>query len=174
MKKIKFGYATEDNPHGAWEGIGIKPGLLLNSAEYYGVVKYENNSYVIAKVIEDEYGRYPELVGNFIVRGAIADLYPDGSGTLFLDQEHTEVSSHLESHLNNPEVKKRINDINDVVNSCNDVVYGDRSFILLSLFEEVLATSISHEVFEMKNDAIKNCHQSFSELAISKSNGLSR
>ena len=38
MKKIEFGFANEQNPRGSWEGIGIKPGLLLNEADYYGVV----------------------------------------------------------------------------------------------------------------------------------------
>lgn len=41
----------------------------------------------MAKILEDEYGRYPGLVGNFIVRSALADMYPDGSGIMYLDQE---------------------------------------------------------------------------------------
>ena len=49
MKIIEFGYSNDVNPKGSWEGIGIKEGLMLTEADYYGVVKYEDNSYLIAK-----------------------------------------------------------------------------------------------------------------------------
>ena len=74
MKKIEFGYANEMNPTGSWQGIGIKEGLLLTEADYYGAIKYEDNSYIVAKVKEDQYGRYPHLVEKFIVNVVVKYL----------------------------------------------------------------------------------------------------
>ena len=99
MKKIEFGYANDYKPSGSWQGLGIKEGLLLADAEYYGVVNYGRDSFIVAKVIEDKYGRYPQLLGNFIVRPAIADMYPDGSGILFLDQEQSGIGEQIEKYL---------------------------------------------------------------------------
>ena len=102
MKKIEFGYANEKEPKGSWEGIGIKQGMLLTEADLYGFVKVGNNSYVVAKVTKDEYNRYQELLDKFLVRPALADLYPDGSGIIFLDQEQSLEAYQLEEYLNSP------------------------------------------------------------------------
>lgn len=165
MKKIEFGFSNDYDPKGSWEGIGIKPGLLLTDAEYYGAIKYEDNSYIVAKVVEDEYGRFPHLLGNFIVRPAIADMYVDGSGTIFLDQEETMVTKQLESRLNSSQVKDRINDIDDVLNNCYGVHMADKSFRMITMDSDtVITTSITHEAFEMKNTYLKGCRASFSKL----------
>lgn len=165
MKKIEFGYANEMNPSGSWQGIGIKEGLLLPAAEYYGAVSYEDNSYIIAKVIEDEYKRYPELLGKFIVRPAIADLYKDGSGNIFLNQEETLVTKQLESHLNNPQISEKINNFNDILNFTNGINRASNAFTFLTMDDKIISTSITNEEFERKNNAIKNCHDSFSVLS---------
>ena len=110
-KRIEFGYANEMNPSGSWEGIGINKGLLLTDAEYYGSMQYGDKSLIVAKVIEDEYGRFPELVDNFIVREALVDLYKDGSGILFLNQEETVICKKLEELLNRKQIKEKITDI---------------------------------------------------------------
>lgn len=165
MKKIEFGFSNDYDSKGSWEGIGIKPGLLLTDAEYYGTVKYEDNSYIVAKVTEDEYGRFPHLVGNFIVRPAIADMYVDGSGTVFLDQEENIVTRQLEECLNSSQVRDRIKDIDDVLNNCYGVHIADKSFRVLTMDSDtVLTTSITHEAFERKNTALKSCRKSFSDL----------
>lgn len=166
MRKIEFGYSNDSNPKGSWEGIGIKPGLLLPDADYYGAIKYEDNSYIVAKVVKDEYNRFPELLGKFIVRPAVADLYADGSGILYLDQEQTLISHQLENHLNNPYLQGKIKDINDVLSHCNGVRIGDKSFAILTLEDRFLATSIVHSEFTKKNEAIKSCRKSFSEYQL--------
>lgn len=164
MQKIEFGFANEQNPKGTWEGIGIKQGLLLTEADFYGTVKVESNSYVVAKVSNDEYNRYPELLDKFLVRPALADLYPDGSGIIFLDQEQSLEAYQLEEYLNSPQVKDRITSIDDVINLSSGVVPTDKSFAILTDHDRVVTTSITHEAFERKNTALKNCHLSFSEL----------
>ena len=164
MKKIEFGFANEQNPRGSWEGIGIKPGLLLNEADYYGVVNVNRDSYIVAKVTKDDNNRYPQLLDKFIVRQAIADIYPDGSGIIFLDQEQSNTASLLEEHLNNPEIKDRISSIEDVLKLSSGLALGARVFNLLTDGEKIITTSIKHEVFTKKNEALKYCHMSFSEL----------
>lgn len=164
MKKIEFGFENSTNPKGTWEGIGIKPNLLLINAEYYGAIKYEKNSFIVAKVIEDQYGRYPHLLNNFIVRPAIADLYVDGSGIIYLDQEQSLESEQIEKHLNSEQVKDKIKDSKDIFTYCNDVYPADMSFTFLTLGDTVITTSIQHDVFEEKNNALKSCRSSFSQL----------
>lgn len=164
MQKIEFGFANEANPKGTWEGIGIKQGLLLLDADFYGTVKVESNSYIIAKVTKDEYDRYPELLDKFLVRPALADLYPDGSGIIFLDQEQSLEAYQLEEYLNSPQVKDKIFSIEDIIDLSNGVAPADKSFSMLTNQDRVVTTSILHEVFERKNNALKNCHLSFSEL----------
>lgn len=164
MKRIDFGFSNDFDPKGSWEGIGIKPGLLLVNAEYYGAIKYETNSYIIAKVGKDEYGRFPHLEGKFIVRPAIADLYVDGSGIIFLDQEESIISQQLESHLNQPQIQEKINDIKGVLNNCNEVHRADMSFEFLTLGDRIVTTSITHDAFERKNSALKSCRGTFSQI----------
>lgn len=177
MKKIEFYFNNQPDALGPVDGLGIKPGLLLPNAEYYGAIKYEDNSYIVAKVTKDEYGVFPHLMGKFIVRPAIADLYVDGSGNLFLDQEESIISHHLESRLNEPLVSERISDINGILNNCNDVHMADKSFHFLTLGDTFVATSITHEAFEKKNSALKSCRGSFSQIQeqlLSANNNYSR
>lgn len=164
MKKIKFGYTNDSYPTGSHESMWINPDLPLCDADYYGAVKYENDSYIVAKVTDDKYGRYPHLLGNFIVRPAIADMYVDGSGNIFLDKEESEISKQMEQHLNNPEIRDRISDINDVKNYCRGTYMADKSFQFLALNDVVYTCSIRHEIFERKNEALKRCQNSFSQL----------
>ncbi len=95
MKKIEFGHSNEFDSKGGFDGIGIKPGLLLTEADYYGSVEFEGNYYIVAKVVKDDYNRYPQLLDNFIVRQVLCDLYADGSANLMLNQEETQITRML-------------------------------------------------------------------------------
>ena len=177
MKKIEFYFNNQPDALGPVDGWGIKPGLLLPDAEYYGAIKYEDNSYIVAKVTKDEYGRFPHLMGKFIVRPAIADLYVDGSGNLFLDQEESLTTQQLEARLNEPQISERVFDINGVLNNCNGVHMADMAFKFLTLGDTFIATSITHEAFERKNSALKSCRGSFSQIQeqlLSVNNNYSR
>lgn len=162
IKKIEFGYTNDYERTGSWEGMGIKEGLLLTDAEYYGAINYGKDSFIVAKVVEDEYRRYPQLVGDFIVRPAIADIYPDGSGFLYLDQEQSRIGEEIERYLNN--IRDRISDYDDILRYCDFVQRGNRLFNLIDDSGKVTAISIRHDIFEIKNTALKNCHQTFSDL----------
>ena len=164
MKQIEFGFSNDLEPSGSWEGIGIKQGVLLTDAAYYGAIEFNGDQFIVAKVEKDEYGRFPELVDNFIVRNAIADMYPDGSGTLLLDQEQSLEAQQIERFLNQPTIKGQIKSVNDIFAVCNGVQRGNRYFTLLESDPKLIATSITHEAFETKNSAIKRCHKTFSEM----------
>ena len=111
MKKIKFGFANDVEPKGSWQGIGIREGLLLPDAIYYGSFSYNGNNYIVAKVDKDEYGRFPNLLNKFIVRDALVDVYADGSNTLFLNQEVSHNAQSIEMFLNNERIIGKVNDI---------------------------------------------------------------
>ena len=176
MKKIDFGYSNDLNPTGSHEGMGIKPGLLLCDADYYGAIEFDGNYYIVAKVVEDEYQYFPQLLDNFIVRKALCDLYPDGSCSLMLDQNEDTITQQLEKYLNSEEIKQFINTPDDIFKVCNSNVHrAPVSFMLAELnTDRVLSTSITSEAFEIKNEAIKHCHDSFSSLQIQVSNSFTR
>ena len=162
MKKIDLGFDNSIDPTGSWEGIGLNPQLPLIQADYYGTVQRDDNSYIIIKVPEDANEHLHK--GDFIVRPAIADLYKDGSGIIFLDQEETIESQLLEKCLNSPEIKAMIKEDDIISRYCNGFYPPDKSFIFLTMDNKFMATSIKHEVFERKNEALKSCHNSFSKL----------
>lgn len=173
MKKIEFGYSNDLEPSGSWEGIGIKQGVLLIDAAYYGAIEFNGDSFVVAKVEKDEYGRYPELVDNFIVRNAIADMYADGSGSLLLDQEKSMEATKIENLLNEPAIKSQINGINDILAVSNGIHRANKFFTILETEEKVVSTSITHNAFEAKNSALKRCHRTFSDMQRTLENQMS-
>ena len=165
MKTIKFGYNNEINPTNQFEGIGIKPGLLLCNADYYGAVQYEGNNYIIAKVTKDEFNKYPEMLNRFIVREALCDIYADGTAILMLNQDENMVTHYLEEYLNKPEIKENIKTTADILKNCRVLRNAPVSFVLPEIGNsEILATSIRSEEFNKKAEAIRNCHCPISEL----------
>lgn len=166
MKQIEFGYSNDVDPKGSHEGMGIRPGLLLTDADYYGSIMFEGDYFIVAKVVEDEFNHYPQLLDKFIVRQALCDLYPDGSTILMLNQEETELTRMLEQHLNDPQIKDRITSLQDIINSSSEIHRSSPAFILgeIECNGKVLSTSITPEAFERKNSAIKSCHHSISYM----------
>lgn len=165
MKKIEFGFANDVDPKGSWQGIGIKEGLLLHDAIYYGSFSYRGNNYIVAKVDKDEYGRFSNLLNKFIVRDALVDVYADGSNTLFLNQEVSQMAQTFEANLNRENVIDRIKDINDIIDLCC-VHQPSKLFKLVESDDRIVATSITDTAFTNKNEAIKNCRRSLSDMQI--------
>ena len=159
-KMIRFGFSNDKNPSGSWEGIGIKQDMLLTDAEYYGIVRCGDENFVVAKVVEDEYGRYPELVNEFIVRRALAEFYPDGSSTLFLDQNTSHFTNKLEELLNSSKIKENVKDSSDIVRLIDGISNPNKIYGLLDSEQEITSTSIMHEAFDAKADKIKRAHGS--------------
>ena len=169
MQRMEFGYSNDKNPTGSWEGIGLKHGLMLTEADYFGAVKMDGDQFVVVKVTEDEYNRYPELLGKFMVIPAIADLYPDGSGNIFLSQEGNDVSEQLQTYLNRSAYKDTFTSVDDFIGAISGLSRADRSFDFLTNpnYNEgnIVVTSILPAAFEKKKNAINHCQGSFSSLS---------
>ena len=164
MKKIEFGFANEDEPKGSWQGIGIKEGLLLTDAVYYGAISFNGNNFIVAKVDNDEYNRFPSLLDKFIVRDAVVDVYADGSNTLFLNQEVSWDAESIQMYINNDKIRERINSIDDIIMFCDGVHLANKFFKLVELDNSIIATSITNDAFTAKNEAIKNCRYTLSDM----------
>ena len=162
MKKIEFGFANEDEPRGSWQGIGIRDGLLLTDATYYGAIGHNGDNFIVVKVENDEYGHYPNLVGKFVVVDALVDVYADASCTLFLNQEPSLTARRIEMFLNNERVIGKITGVDDMIRVCG-VHRANNFFKLVELDEKIIATSIRPDVFDEKNNAMKCCHNTFSD-----------
>ena len=166
MKAIEFGYDNSIEPTGSYEGIGIRPGLMLCDAQYIGTIMYEGNHYMIAKAIKDTNGNYPELLGKFVVREALYDVYPDGSGVYMIEQEENETANNIATFLNNPAINDKIDTVEDVYDYISEARPALRIFKLAEIDDIILCTAITSEAFEIKNNAIKNCHASFSQIGM--------
>lgn len=161
MKKIEFGFDNNLNPTGSWQGIGINPKVMLLDAKYIGSISIEGNNYIITKTI-NQTRNYQENM--FLVRNALVDLFPSGSGILYLSQNENEITNGLENLLNNPNVKDKIITVEDVLRVCSAANYSMPSFRIIESSPKIIATSILPEVFEEKNNAINNCHKTFTQI----------
>ena len=161
MKKIEFGFDNNLNPTGSWQGIGINPKVMLLDAEYIGSISIEGNNYIITKTVKQT-RNYQENM--FLVRNALVDLFPSGSGILYLSQNENEITNGLENLLNNPNVKDKIITVEDVLRVCSAANYSMPSFRIIESSPKIIATSILPEVFEEKNNAINNCHKTFTQI----------
>lgn len=166
MKKIYFNYTNELNPVGVFEEIGIIPGVLLTDAEYYGAIKFDGNSYVIARVGEDKYTQFSKLAGKFIVRDSFLDVYADGSTILYLDQEQSSIASKLEEYINYMNLETRIDNIDDIINLSDNLEKPNPFYKLLDEEESIVSISIIHEAFIEKREAMKKCKRSFSNVQL--------
>ena len=155
MLKIRFGFADSMNIFQGQEGIGIKYGVLLTYADYYGIINYFGSDYLVAKAIEDESNNCPELVGNFIVRPATLHQYNDGSEELVLNQEENNESKMLEKRLNNPVTKEMITSKEDILGIDSSIEEGSFGAEYLALGNEISATSISDEAFKREVEEMK-------------------
>lgn len=166
MKKIEFGFSNDLEPKGSWEGIGIAPGNMLTSGEYYGAISIDGDSYIIAKASD-----------KFISRQALCDIYADGSTVIFLNQEQNNNSINLEYYLNSEQIKETITTDNVesiIINSDPRAHIAPKSFKIATLDESITTTSITPDAFVVKNEALKNCHTSISELQNSLSSEYTR
>ena len=153
MLKIRFGFADSMNNFQGQEGIGIKDGVLLTYADYYGIINHSGSDYLVAKAIEDESNNCPELVGNFIIRPATLHQYNDGSEELVLNQEENDQCKLLEEIFNNS--KENITSKTDIIELYSTIEDGSFSVDSLALGNEISATSSSDEAFKREVEEMK-------------------
>lgn len=156
MKKIEFGFDDTYNPTGSWKGIGIGDGTFLTDATYIGSLRYEDNNYIVAKV--------EKMANKFIVRDAIVDIFADASTILYLDQVQSELARQIEDRINDPYLVDKITDIDSILENLNNLHKTNAAFKLAESANSLLATTILHEVFKRKKEAITSCHSPISEL----------
>lgn len=170
MKKVNFGYSNDAKPSGSWEGVGLSPYSSLVVADYCGAFKSGNDHYVVVKVAEDEVYAQPEFLGKYFVLPAVADLYCDGSGSIFVSQDSTAVSRHMEEILNESENKDRFTNIRNIIDEMRwymDAYRCDRAFEIITDYEYdyIKMLGITKKAFDRKNTAYKNCRSSITELS---------
>jgi len=163
MKKIEFGHANDATPTGSWQALGIQPDLMLCDAEFIGTIAHQDERYIVARVDKDEYNHYPELLGKFIVRDSVVDLFADGSTILYLNQQQSVSAQTIQKYLNMESIKGQITEVNDIPRYLNGVyVSPEKKDKLIEMDSKIIATSITPEAFAAKRNAIKNCHKPFS------------
>ena len=167
MKIVKYGYENSQNPTGSFEGIGFnmrENGKCVGpvTGEYLGVVRISSDDYLIART-KEAFANDENYVGNTCVRRALADLYPDGSGILFIDQETDHMCRQLERLFDHEKTRELMDSGIDAKRICGGDI-PPFAFECVTRGDKVFATAIEHDAFEEKRALISRCHNSFSNL----------
>lgn len=167
MKSVHFGSENSSNPTGMHENIGVGEGNnIIVKGDFIGVINIGDNNYLVARTTM---AFNDDQVGKITVRRAIADIYPDGSGILYLDQLHSNDCKKLEELLNSNRAQTLLNEGKCVTDIC-DAHMPDRCFDMLTSeqylgqYADIVATAIRHEVFEKKKADINGRKDTFSNL----------
>lgn len=156
MKKIKF-FRSDSNPVlGNVDGSGIetKDGRLME-ADYYGVVKNGDKSYVITKVVDSNLNSCPNLLGKFIVREAIGDFDIFDVGQVFLDRDESVATREFERFLNKFLGDKKDFDIKTIVDLLDVDDISTKFNYIMGVNDSFDLISIPHEAFRRKKIAIE-------------------
>lgn len=163
MKKVHFGYENSNRPVGSFEGLGVSDeakGPIQGN--FIGILNYMDKDFLITKV-SLAYKTVENQVGKIDVRDAIADIYPDGSGVLYIDRQKSDECLQLENLFNDEKTKELL----QKGVSINNIFTGgilSFAFECVTKSDVILATSIKHEIFEKKKQLISCCNHSFSDL----------
>lgn len=164
MQKIDFGYENSMNPKGIFEGIGISSGSKgAVSGEFLGVFQRDGMNYLVARTTMAFKG---EGIGQIVVRRALADLYHDGYGNLFIDQLCSEDCKKFETLLNSNYAQNQLNkgtELRDICGGC----LPSKSFECVtkkSEYVSIIAVAIRHEVFEEKRSLLGRSRLPMSEM----------
>ena len=160
MKKIDFGSDDSLRPTGSWKSLGLGNGVV--SGELVGLFNFGGEDYIVTKVgntFPDS--KYEE--NDMMVSRAIADLYKDGSGNIFVDQGDSFVCRDFEELLNSEKAHTLLDKGVPIVDICNGYPVSDAFRVLLDRYS-ISAVAISHEVFENKKRQLSQCHSSFSDM----------
>lgn len=160
MKKIEFGTDNGLRPNGSWDSIGLSNGVL--SGELIGLFNYDGDDYIVTKVGDTfQKSQYDE--NKIMVSRAIADLYKDGSGNIFIDQERSLRCENFEELLNSDKARSLIERGVSVADICNGHLVS-KAFDVLIDRNSINALGINHDVFENKKRALLYCNKSFSDM----------
>ncbi len=138
MKKVEYGFSNSNDPIGSWEGMGIKnkPEGPVDG-EFLGIIRLADEDYLIGRTTM-AFGNDPKYIGKITARRATARKYKDGSGIIFLDMDESDRTKAIE------EVLEEKNATEEKIKSLVNRDYDS----LISNSDEIITTSIKHEVFE--------------------------
>ena len=162
QKKImKFGTEDSLKPVGSHEKIGLPTGTI--EAEYIGTISINGDNFIVGKVTEC-FDRREDKEGKIIVRECISNVYSDGSGCIFLNQQVSEKCVELERFLNTPNITNQLENgvsINSLINNS----FPETAILnIINNSNSLLITAIKHEVFEHKKNLLKYNQSSFCDL----------
>lgn len=163
MKIIDFGREESNNPKGGFDKIGTDDGII--SGQLIKFINIDGSTYLISR-INELFKDNSYQIGDYYVKEAIADLYADGSVTLFLNNGNREMCRAIQGRLNTGEIKRQINDGTPIENIFKSQIIPN-TFMFLTLYESqvpLTATEINEDIFENKKALINSCHQSISNM----------
>ena len=162
MKKIEFGSDDGLRPTGSWKNLGLANGVV--SGELIGLFNFEDEDYIVTKVGNT----FPDSkyeANKMMVSRAVADLYKDGSGNIFIDQAGSLVCKDFEELLNSEKARTLLERGVSITDICNGYPVSNAFRVLVDRYS-VNAVAINHEVFENKKRQLSQCHSSFSDIKL--------
>jgi len=160
MKEVGFGFSNDIRPSGSFEGIGLGTTSGPVKGEHLGFIELDGTNYIIARTTMSF---RDEGIGKIVVREALADLYPDGSAILFLNQYVSDRCLRLEEHFNSPKTIELLAK-GIPVKELSPGFRSSLAYECASRGEHFSATAIKKEVFEQKKELLRKCTMSFSEM----------
>lgn len=120
------------------------------TGEFLGLIRDNGQDYLIARTTL-AFKEDPNYTGKIIVRHATVEKYPDGSGNIYLDVEEDEKTRNLENGLAQQEKTDNKKITAESLDSKRD-----KRFDSVISGEEIVAVSISHELFEKKEMVVES------------------
>ena len=171
MKILHFGYNNSSNHFisSTQEGLGLKKdGKLIGPTygELIEVINYYSEVYIIYKVIK-AFDNNKDYIGKYEVRRAVADIYANGTGTVYIDSQKDFGALKLESIINSLEFQDKISQgisFNTLLNVSHNDSYAFDGALKIKDNETVSVCALSHDAFENKKRLLKMCLSSMADM----------
>jgi hypothetical protein len=150
MNIINYRYDISDKPVATGQANGLT-GKMEGPVEgdFLGIIRHNGEDYLVArttKALGDD-----SCIGKITVRRATVEIYPDNTGSIFLDINENEITKEMEEGLSASFVDEK--SLYEKINHRYDVVIND----MLRRENELNATAIKTSAFEKKkmvNDSL--------------------
>ena len=149
MKKIEFGYNTDDRLSATWSEIEFYNG------EYLDTINVDGRDFLVTVIINSHKG----LNGGIDVREVAQDYYADGSYLTYANKEKDSLCRKLEEFLNREKIKEKVKKerVLTVLRDADFPAFSSRLLQIESKSATVpeVVTSIKPEVFKKLKDSKK-------------------
>ncbi len=126
------------------------------TGEFLGLIRDNGQDYLIARTtlaFKDD----PNYVGKITARHAVVEKFPDGSGNIYMDVEEDNKTRNIEEALMQVEKTENRKITEEVLRT-----KADKRFDSVIDKEELVAVSISHELFTKKEMVVETLEKSSS------------